>query len=100
METVLKASTGAHLSVWYIPAQAHLKILGFQRQSCLLVAHVGRLYDLCAMMHLFQVKNCIKCVAQETQTLPNRQGTGMKHVETFVLKQGYKQLYQWIQSKQ
>lgn len=88
------------IKVWYIPAQAQLKILSFQRQSCLLMAHVHRLFDLCAMMHLFQVKNCVKLVAQETKTLLNRQGTGMKHVETFVLKQGYKQLHQWIQSKQ
>lgn len=88
------------IKVWYIPAQAQLKILSFHKQSCLLVAHIHRLFDLCAMMHLFQVKNCVKLVAQETKTLLNTQGTGMKHVETFVLEQGYKQLYQWIQSKQ
>lgn len=64
------------------------------------MAHIHRLFDLCAMMHLLQVKNCVKLVAQETTALLNRQGTGMKHVETFVLKQGYEQLYQRIQSKQ
>lgn len=64
------------------------------------MAHLHRLFGLSAVMHLLQVKNCVKLVAQETKTLFNRQGTGMKHVETFVLEQRYKQLYQRIQSKQ
>lgn len=80
-------------------AQAQIKILSFQKQSCLLVAHLYGLFALCATMHSFQVKNCVKLVAQETKNLA-QQSTGMKHAETFVLKQGYKQLYQWIQSKQ
>lgn len=69
-------------------AQAQFKILSFQRQSCLLTAHLHRPFGLCARMHLLQVKTCVKLVAQETKTLLNRQGTGMKHVETFVLKRG------------
>lgn len=50
------------------------------------MAHLHSLLGLCAMIHLFQVKNCVKLVTQEMKTLLNRQGIGMKHVETFVLK--------------
>lgn len=88
MEIVLLKSPQEHIhqSVAH-SAQARLKILSFQRQSCLLMAHLHRLFGLCATMHLFQVKNCVKLVVQANKTLLNRQGTGMKHTETFVLKQ-------------
>lgn len=36
------------------------------------MAHLHKLFALCAMMHLFQVKNYVKLVAQETRTLLNK----------------------------
>lgn len=73
METVLmkaSESTGAH-SASVDVCSGGLMIPSFQRQSCLLVAHLHGLLGPCALMLLFQVKNCVKLAAQEMKTFLN-----------------------------
>lgn len=58
--------------------QARLPILGFQTQSCLPVACLHSLLGLCAMMLLFQAKNCVKLAAQEMKALLNSYQTSYR----------------------
>lgn len=79
METVLmKVSPQEHIQQVWMYAQAGLRILHFQRQSCLLTAHLHNLPSPCAMMLLFQIKNSVKLAAQEMKTLFNSYQTSYR----------------------